>query len=458
MTQFKEKSARAQEFGQPACSTYPVLQAADILLYDTDEVPVGDDQRQHVELTRDLAIRFNHRFGDDLRGARSRRSRAAGAASWTCSTRRARCRSRPSRRRAPCSCSTTAGAITKKIKSRGHRLRQRGALRPAEPSPASRTCSTILAAATDRTVESVAAEYAGTGYGALKGAVADAVVELLTPVRERYADLANDPGEVDRILGAGAPRGSRDRRPGADPSTQRRRPAPARELMSAHHAEPAPDEPVTRPQTRYRRHNPGLEFDRVAFFSDAVFVIAMTLLVVGIGVPSVAESGLPDALKDKQPEILSFFVSFVVVGNYWLAHHRFVAHLAAVTPRLMTINLIYLAAIAFAPFPTALAGKYTERPVAIVLYAITLSVASTLEAVMFVFARRNRLLTVEVPDDVLRYSVVAAMIPVLLFVVSIPIAYVDTKLALMSWILIFPFEWAADRWMKPVGADQILGG
>jgi uncharacterized membrane protein len=222
--------------------------------------------------------------------------------------------------------------------------------------------------------------------------------------------------------------------------------------------EPGPDEPVARSQTRYRRHNPGLEFDRVAFFSDAVFAIAMTLLVVGIGVPRGGDNELPNALRDKQPEIISFFVSFIVIGNYWLAHHRFIAHLAAVSTRFMTINLVYLAAIAFTPFPTALAGKYTDRPVAIVMYAITLSVASSLEAVMFVHARRNRLLTVEVPDDVARYSVVAALIPVVLFLGSIPIAYVSTQLALASWILIFPLEWAADHWLKPDNADEILGG
>ena len=118
--------------------------------------------------------------------------------------------------------------------------------------------------------------------------------------------------------------------------------------------------PPARDRPRYERHSTGLEFDRFVFFSDAVFAIAMTLLVVGIGVPSVAENGLPHALRDKQPEIISFFVSFIVIGNYWLAHHRFIAHLAAISTRFMTINLVYLAAIAFTPFPTALAGKYTN--------------------------------------------------------------------------------------------------
>ena len=104
MTQFKEKS-EGQESVSAGLLDYPVLMAADILLYDTDEVPVGDDQRQHVELTRDIAMRFNHRFGEtfvvpegDVPDGRR--------ASWTSSSRRRRCRSRRTRRRAPCSCST----------------------------------------------------------------------------------------------------------------------------------------------------------------------------------------------------------------------------------------------------------------------------------------------------------------------------------------------------------------
>ena len=209
-----------------------------------------------------------------------------------------------------------------------------------------------------------------------------------------------------------------------------------------------PDHTGTR-STRYRRHNPGLEFDRVAFFSDAVFAIAMTLLVVGIGVPTVGADALHGEIKDKQPEIVSFFISFVVIGNYWLAHHRFFARLVSMSPRLMTINLVYLAAIAFTPFPTALAGKYTDQPISIILYAITLSVASGLEAVMFVTANRERLLDEVVAPAMERYMVVAAVIPVSLFLVSIPIAYIDTQLALATWILIFPLEILADRYVKP---------
>ena len=210
------------------------------------------------------------------------------------------------------------------------------------------------------------------------------------------------------------------------------------------------------PSHQYKRGSTSLEFDRVVFFSDAVFAIAMTLLVVGIGVPTVADSQLADALREKRPEIISFFVSFVVIGNYWLAHHRFYSRLSGITPRLMTINLVYLAAIAFVPFPTALAGKYTDDPISIVMYAITLGIASGLEVVMLVVAHREQLFTRAMPHVVLRYSVGAALLPVLLFFVSIPIALVDTTWALLSWLLIFPLEFMWDRKFKPEGANDYL--
>ena len=99
MTQFKDKSAQ-QEFVSAGIFSYPMLMVADILLYNTDQVPVGDDQRQHVELTRDVAQRFNSRFGETFVRARGRRSQRSERGSWTCSTPRRRCRRRAARSRA----------------------------------------------------------------------------------------------------------------------------------------------------------------------------------------------------------------------------------------------------------------------------------------------------------------------------------------------------------------------
>jgi uncharacterized membrane protein len=207
---------------------------------------------------------------------------------------------------------------------------------------------------------------------------------------------------------------------------------------------------------RTRAYDRGeIEFSRVLAFSDGVFAIAVTLLVVGIGVPTVRESQLGDALRDLRPEIISFFISFIVIGNYWLAHHRFVAQLARITTTLMTQNLVYLAAIAFVPFPTALVGKYDDSPVTVIIYAITLSAASSLEVVMFVTARHSGSTRVPIPDDVFRYAVATSSVPVIVFVLSIPVAFVSASWALLSWLLIFPAEHLLDRW-RPAAADELL--
>jgi uncharacterized membrane protein len=222
-------------------------------------------------------------------------------------------------------------------------------------------------------------------------------------------------------------------------------------------AEQPPVESVEGGGRRYIRHSAGLEFDRVAFFSDAVFAIAMTLLVVGVGIPHLkTESELGKALSGKRPEITAFFISFVVIGNYWLSHHRFFAHLKAVSPRLMLWNLVYLAVIAFMPYPTALTGIYEDQPISVVMFAIALGIASGLEGVMFYIAHLDGLNERALPIEVVRWSIVAAMIPVIVFFLSIPIAFVDTGLALLSWILIFPLEALLDRRLKPDEADELL--
>jgi tryptophanyl-tRNA synthetase len=201
MTQFKDKS-QGQESVSVGLFDYPVLMAADVLIYDTERVPVGDDQRQHLELTRDVAIRFNHRYGDtfvvpepavpkegarvmDLQHPTNKMSKSADSPKGTVPL------------------LDDPAAIAKRIKSAA--TDSDGDVRyERTEKPGVSNLLEILAASSDRSIESVEAEFAGSGYGALKAAVADAVVELATPIRERYSELAADPGEVDRILADGA--------------------------------------------------------------------------------------------------------------------------------------------------------------------------------------------------------------------------------------------------------------
>jgi tryptophanyl-tRNA synthetase len=203
MTQFKDKST-AQDTVTAGLFDYPVLMAADILLYDTEEVPIGDDQRQHLELSRDLALRFNRRFGDtfvvpkgtlpsigarvmDLQDPTSKMSKSTESPQGTVLV------------------LDDPKVITKKIKSAVTDSGSEVRYDPTE-KPGVSNLLEILAAVTDRPIPAVEAEFAGAGYGAFKNAVADAVVESLRPLRERYETLAADPAEVERILAHGAER------------------------------------------------------------------------------------------------------------------------------------------------------------------------------------------------------------------------------------------------------------
>jgi tryptophanyl-tRNA synthetase len=201
MTQFKEKSA-GQESVSVGLFDYPVLMASDILLYDTDEVPVGDDQRQHVELTRDIAQRFNHQFGDVF---------VVPKATFPAFGARVMDLQNPTRKMSKSEESPqgTIGvleepkAITKKIKSAvtdsDTQVRH-----DRETKPGVSNLIEIQAAVTGSNIAAIEKEFGEGGYGTFKVAVAEAVVEFLRPVRERYEALAADPGEVDRLLSIGA--------------------------------------------------------------------------------------------------------------------------------------------------------------------------------------------------------------------------------------------------------------
>lgn len=186
------------------------------------------------------------------------------------------------------------------------------------------------------------------------------------------------------------------------------------------------------------------EFARVLAFSDGLFAIAMTLLVVGIGVPALTDGGdegeLLDAFGDLVPEIVSFFISFAVIGRYWVAHHQFFALLRSVDYRLIWINLVYLAFVAFLPFPTAVLGDYFENSVSVATYALAVAVVSGLEVVLFRHAYRAGLLTRDMPEPVYRWSTAASLLPVVLFLLSIPAAFLNTFVAVALWFLTAPAE------------------
>ena len=183
-------------------------------------------------------------------------------------------------------------------------------------------------------------------------------------------------------------------------------------------------------------------FERVAFFSDAIFAIAMTLLVVGLDVPTIAAEtssrDLWNALGDMSSQVLMFFVSFAVLGSFWLEHHRFVGRLAKIDRRTATINLTYLALIAFLPFLSSLLGEYGENSVAVALYACAIAALAGMAAVLNEVATRRHLYVKQPTPAVLRWHRLLPLIPAGFFLASIGIAIVSPTAAIYSWILLYP--------------------
>jgi tryptophanyl-tRNA synthetase len=201
MHQFKEKVGKDRDLASAALFYYPVLMAADVLAYRATEVPVGDDQRQHVELMREIARRFNSRFGEtlvvpelvipkvgarimDLQEPERKMSTTGGTPQGTVLV------------------LDEPGAIRKKF---GSAVTDSGReIIRATNKPGVTNLIDIFSVACDRDGAEIEREFEGSGYGDFKKAVADAVVDYLAPVQERYAELRPDEAELDRVLGVGA--------------------------------------------------------------------------------------------------------------------------------------------------------------------------------------------------------------------------------------------------------------
>jgi uncharacterized membrane protein len=213
------------------------------------------------------------------------------------------------------------------------------------------------------------------------------------------------------------------------------------------------------PQRTYGRDS--VEFARTVAFTDGLFAIAMTLLVVSLAVPTLSDTDsvgqLADKLGDDSATFISFAISFAVIGRYWLAHHTYFSALARLDRQLIALNLVYLAFIAFLPFPTALLGEYFENPLSITIYAVNVAIVSGMEVVLFSWAQNHDLLERKLPREVYRYGAAMSLAPVFFFLLSIPVAFISTTLAACCWFLGLPFAAIAQRW-KPEGADEMLLG
>lgn len=206
MTQFKDKSAKqGADSTSVGLFTYPVLMAADILIYQADQVPVGEDQRQHLELTRNLAQRFNQRFGETLRVPEPR-IMTETAKIYDLQNPTAKMSKSAESENGLIRLLDPAKKNAKKIKSAvtddGAEIRFD---RTAKPGVSN--LLTIYSSLTDRPIDDIVADYEGKMYGHLKVGLAEVVAETLDPIQSRAQELLDDPAELDRILARGAQKG-----------------------------------------------------------------------------------------------------------------------------------------------------------------------------------------------------------------------------------------------------------
>jgi tryptophanyl-tRNA synthetase len=210
MTQFKDKS-EGKDFVSAALFTYPVLMAGDILLYQTDLVPIGDDQRQHLELARDVAERFNHRFGETFRVPEGKFPEIGGRI-MDLQEPTNKMSTTQSSEQGAVYIADSPDAIRKKFKSAVTDSGREVRYDPHE-KPGVSNLLEIMSVATGEPIEALERQFDSAGYGDLKTAVGESVVELLTPIRERYEALRADERELQRLLAMGAEKARRASEP-----------------------------------------------------------------------------------------------------------------------------------------------------------------------------------------------------------------------------------------------------
>jgi tryptophanyl-tRNA synthetase len=210
MTQFKDKSEN-REFVSAGLFTYPVLMAGDILLYQTDLVPIGDDQRQHLELARDVAERFNHRYGDTFRVPGGQFPEIGGRI-MDLQEPTNKMSTTLSSEQGAVYIADSPDAIRKKFKTAVTDSERDVRYDPAA-KPGVSNLLEIMSVATGEPIEALERRFQGAGYGDLKDAVGESVVELLSPIRERFEALRADERELQRLLAVGAEKARRTSEP-----------------------------------------------------------------------------------------------------------------------------------------------------------------------------------------------------------------------------------------------------
>jgi uncharacterized membrane protein len=194
-----------------------------------------------------------------------------------------------------------------------------------------------------------------------------------------------------------------------------------------------------------------VEYDRVLFFSDAIFAIAITLLVLEIRVPGY-DNNPAGEIHAALPHMFSFGISFVVIGLFWIGHHSISRYIAAFDRSLIAINLLFLGIIAFLPYPTGLLGA-SSGPLswpATVFYAGCIAAAGLAEFAIWVYANAKDLLVPDTPAVLRRQVTLRLLIAPIVFVLSIPVAFYSPNLATYCWLLILVANGLLSRSVRSV--------
>jgi uncharacterized membrane protein len=195
-------------------------------------------------------------------------------------------------------------------------------------------------------------------------------------------------------------------------------------------------------QSRSEQFNDEAGLERLVFFSDAVFAIAITLLALDIRLPieaaHLSDLQLFNGLVDIWPKYLSFLISFLVIGNFWIAHHRRYRYINRYDTRLLLLNLLVLMSIAFIPFPTAVLSENGNRT-ATIFYSLSIAITGLLSALLWWYvSKENRLLDDNFDTKLAKQNLISILTVPAVFFLSIGLAYINPDLAKFSWMLTAP--------------------
>lgn len=204
----------------------------------------------------------------------------------------------------------------------------------------------------------------------------------------------------------------------------------------------------------------GLDFERLLFFSDAVFAIAITLLIIDVRVPPLPSPATDEAVlagvREIMPSIFAYGLSFATIGLYWLAHWRRYRHVVAANERLVALNLVLLALVAFIPFPTGLIGEHGDLAVPVIIYAVSLSAAGIAGPLTWLYAWRAGLVQPGVTVRFVRYAALRGFsVPIVMLASLVLLPVIGPGGVEVTWLLIIPVQFTMNRLLHSRERDPL---